>query len=264
AIAAFPSWSSTASRAGSPKRATSPAWSTAWRGSSVTRPWPNASPPQRASGSPPSTTSSGSTTDWKRCSPRSPTAVGSARRRSPNPGRPCGRARPWPTIPSGQGAPHVARAGNPPPATTDWSQPTVGPGIGYWHEISWHRSILGAVLCRDKGRRMMHAERTAMLEKLRRQAALCAASRSVRLRHLPFHLVLPRMLNAAGLPRCVTARTFFGHDLRVHLPDLVGVKLYQYGFFEEGLTRAIIEKLPRGGVFIDIGAHVGYFTALAS
>ncbi|HEX7008042.1 MAG TPA: FkbM family methyltransferase [Alphaproteobacteria bacterium] len=103
-----------------------------------------------------------------------------------------------------------------------------------------------------------------MLEKLRRQAALCAASRSVRLRHLPFHLVLPRMLNAAGLPRCVTARTFFGHDLRVHLPDLVGVKLYQYGFFEEGLTRAIIEKLPRGGVFIDIGAHVGYFTALAS
>jgi FkbM family methyltransferase len=111
---------------------------------------------------------------------------------------------------------------------------------------------------------MKQAERKALLEKLRRQADLCAASRSVRLRHLPFHLVLPRALNAAGLTRRVTARTFYDRDLRVHLPDLVGVKLYQYGFFEEGLTRAIIEKLPQGGVFIDIGSHVGYYTVLAS
>ena len=52
--------------------------------------------------------------------------------------------------------------------------------------------------------------------------------------------------------------------MRVHLPDLVGVKLYQYGFFEEGLTRAVIEHLHPGDVFIDIGAHVGYYTMLAS
>ena len=51
--------------------------------------------------------------------------------------------------------------------------------------------------------------------------------------------------------------------MRVHLPDLVGVKLYQYGFFEEGLTRAVIEHLHPGDVFIDIGAHVGYYTMLA-
>jgi len=42
------------------------------------------------------------------------------------------------------------------------------------------------------------------------------------------------------------------------------VKLYQYGFFEEGLTRAIIEKLRPGDTFVDIGAHVGYYTILAS
>jgi FkbM family methyltransferase len=52
--------------------------------------------------------------------------------------------------------------------------------------------------------------------------------------------------------------------MHVHLPDLVGVKLYQYGFFEEGLTRALIEKLRPGDTFVDIGAHVGYFTLLAS
>ncbi len=111
---------------------------------------------------------------------------------------------------------------------------------------------------------MEHVSRTALLEQLRRQADLCAAPREVRVRHLPFRLVLPRVLDAAGLTRSVTARTFFGRNMRVHLPDLVGVKLYQYGFFEEGLTRAIIEKLSPGGVFIDIGAHVGYYTMLAS
>jgi FkbM family methyltransferase len=111
---------------------------------------------------------------------------------------------------------------------------------------------------------MEHVSRNALLEQLRRQADLCAAPREVRLRHLPFRLALPRVLDAAGLTRSVTARTFFGRNMRVHLPDLVGVKLYQYGFFEEGLTRAIIEKLSPGAVFIDIGAHVGYYTMLAS
>ena len=77
---------------------------------------------------------------------------------------------------------------------------------------------------------MEHVSRTALLEQLRRQADLCAAPREVRVRHLPFRLVLPRVLDAAGLTRSVTARTFFGRNMRVHLPDLVGVKLYQYGF----------------------------------
>jgi FkbM family methyltransferase len=111
---------------------------------------------------------------------------------------------------------------------------------------------------------MKQAERDVLLARLRRQADLYAAPRAARLRHLPFHLVLPRVLDAAGLTRPVTARTFFDRDMRVHLPDLVGIKLYQYGFFEEGLTRALIEKVPQGGVFIDIGAHVGYYTILAS
>ncbi len=111
---------------------------------------------------------------------------------------------------------------------------------------------------------MEQVARDALLKRLRRQAELCGAPREVRMRHLPFRLALPRVLDATGLTRCVTARTFFDRSMRVHLPDLVGVKLYQYGFFEEGLTRAIIETLPSGGVFIDIGAHVGYYTILAS
>jgi len=111
---------------------------------------------------------------------------------------------------------------------------------------------------------MERVGRDVLLARLRQQALLCNASRQVRARHLPLRLALPRVLRAAGWTKRVTARTFFGHDMQVHLPDLVGAKLYQYGFFEEGLTRTIIELLPSGGVFIDIGAHVGYYSTLAS
>src|SRR5262249_59032127 len=106
--------------------------------------------------------------------------------------------------------------------------------------------------------------RNALLERLRWQAALSAAPRTQRLLRLPIRLLLPRLLAATGGTWPVTARTFFGRDMHVHLPDLVSSKLYQYGFFEEGLTRAVIEHLQPGGVFIDIGAHVGYYTALPS
>ncbi len=111
---------------------------------------------------------------------------------------------------------------------------------------------------------MEQIDRQALLGRLQQQAALYGAPRARRLRELPWRLVLPRLLNGTGATRRVTARTFFGRRMQVHLPDLVGVKLYQYGFFEEGLTRAIVEALPENGVFVDIGAHVGYYSLLAS
>ncbi len=106
--------------------------------------------------------------------------------------------------------------------------------------------------------------REALLAQLHRQAVLSAATRAERLRRLPIRLLLPRLLKAMGATSRVTAHTFFGRDMRVHLPDLVGIKLYQYGFFEEALSRAVIEHLRPGDVFIDIGAHVGYYTVLAA
>jgi FkbM family methyltransferase len=111
---------------------------------------------------------------------------------------------------------------------------------------------------------MDQTAREVLLAQLHRQAVLSAAPRAERLRRLPVRLLLPRLLKAMGGTSRVTARTFFGHDMHVHLPDLVGIKLYQYGFFEEALTRAVIEHLRPDDVFIDIGAHVGYYTMLAS
>src|SRR5262245_51324889 len=106
--------------------------------------------------------------------------------------------------------------------------------------------------------------RNALLERLRWQAALSAAPRAQRLRRLPIRLLLPRLLAATGGTWPVSARTFFGRDMHGHLPDLVSGKLHPYGFFEAGRPRAVSADLHAGGGFLTIGAHGGYYAALAS
>jgi FkbM family methyltransferase len=40
--------------------------------------------------------------------------------------------------------------------------------------------------------------------------------------------------------------------------------IYRYGFYEEGVTKMLLNYLKPGMTFIDIGAHVGYFSLLSS
>ncbi|MEM4272049.1 MAG: FkbM family methyltransferase [Candidatus Bilamarchaeaceae archaeon] len=48
------------------------------------------------------------------------------------------------------------------------------------------------------------------------------------------------------------------------LPDGVSSLIYLKGFFEDGLTRMVMERVDEGMTFLDIGAHCGYFSVLAS
>lgn len=59
-------------------------------------------------------------------------------------------------------------------------------------------------------------------------------------------------------------KTFWGENMVVIIPEVVSMQLYYYGFFEEGLTKMILEYLKEGMIFYDIGAHFGYFTLLGS
>lgn len=59
-------------------------------------------------------------------------------------------------------------------------------------------------------------------------------------------------------------KTFWGEEMIVVIPEVVSLQLYRYGFFEEGLTRMVLEYLKPGMTFFDIGAHIGYYTLLAS
>jgi len=62
----------------------------------------------------------------------------------------------------------------------------------------------------------------------------------------------------------VTAKTFWGERMQMTFPDMVSVSLYQYHFFEEGLTQIMLKYLKPGATFFDVGGHFGYFTLLGS
>lgn len=61
-----------------------------------------------------------------------------------------------------------------------------------------------------------------------------------------------------------TAMTFWGDEMIVLIPEHVSLRIFGFGYFEEGLTKMVLEYLKPGDTFFDIGAHFGYFTLLAS
>jgi FkbM family methyltransferase len=62
----------------------------------------------------------------------------------------------------------------------------------------------------------------------------------------------------------VQAETFWGGKMQVVLPEQVSLGIFLLGFWEEGLTRMLLEHVREGDVFFDVGAHFGYFTLLGS
>ncbi len=62
----------------------------------------------------------------------------------------------------------------------------------------------------------------------------------------------------------IKAKTFWNDEMLIIIPEVVSLFIYRYGFFEEGLTRMILEYLKPGMAFFDIGSHFGYFTLLGS
>jgi FkbM family methyltransferase len=60
------------------------------------------------------------------------------------------------------------------------------------------------------------------------------------------------------------ARTFWGERMAVTLPEEVSIALRRTGFVEYELSAFLLRTLAPGATFVDVGAHVGYFTLLAS
>ena len=67
-----------------------------------------------------------------------------------------------------------------------------------------------------------------------------------------------------GSQREVKADLARGDQLSVVLPDVVSRLLYRYGKYETDMTSFLISELTQGHCFVDIGAHIGYFSLLAS
>jgi FkbM family methyltransferase len=62
----------------------------------------------------------------------------------------------------------------------------------------------------------------------------------------------------------VTCTVFTGQPMRVVLPEIVGADIYLRTYIEPTLTRVLLEHLRAGMVFVDVGAHHGYHSLVAS
>lgn len=74
-----------------------------------------------------------------------------------------------------------------------------------------------------------------------------------------------KLQNMIGnLPVKTIIKTFWKENIIVVLPEVVSCHIWLDGFFEKDLTKFILEHIKSDMVFIDIGAHIGYFSLLAA
>lgn len=107
-----------------------------------------------------------------------------------------------------------------------------------------------------------------LIKLFKKSTSISKGTRIQRLRKAPIKLLRSKILEHIALwlgkPIKIKAKTFWGEDMLVVAPEGVSHHIYRYGFFEEGLTRMVLEYLKPGMTFFDIGAHFGYFTLLSS
>lgn len=110
----------------------------------------------------------------------------------------------------------------------------------------------------------MDANRTALIEALKRQYGESHLPRFVKKIKHPIRYYLPKIIARIGAVRHTQCRTFYGKEIGVYLPESVSTELYRNGFFEHDLSFSLITLLKAGDTFIDVGTHLGYFSLLAS
>ncbi len=62
----------------------------------------------------------------------------------------------------------------------------------------------------------------------------------------------------------MSCTVFTGQRMRVILPEIVGAEIYRRTFIEPSLTRVLLDRLRPGMIFVDVGAHYGYYSLVAS
>jgi FkbM family methyltransferase len=102
----------------------------------------------------------------------------------------------------------------------------------------------------------------ALLARLKTAELLASASRTRRLLRSPVGMALPVLLRRLAVNREVVARTFFGRQMKVVLPEGVSTRIWRYGTFEADVAFYLISSLSPGDTFIDIGGHFGFFSML--
>jgi len=106
------------------------------------------------------------------------------------------------------------------------------------------------------------------LDQLNNSVRLSKGPRIVRVLRQPTKMITAKLLqNIAHLLNKsfkVRAELFCKKTMMVIIPEIVSLHIFRYRYFEEGLTRMVLELLKPGMIFFDVGAHFGYYTLLAS
>ena len=102
------------------------------------------------------------------------------------------------------------------------------------------------------------------MARLERALDIASLSRGHRFLKRPWHLGSSKVMELALFrPPAVYGTTFWGDDLELVFPDRVSLSIHRYGFFEADATSFLARYLQPGMTFLDVGAHIGYFSALA-
>ena len=71
-------------------------------------------------------------------------------------------------------------------------------------------------------------------------------------------------LKKYGKVSILNTKIIFGDTMKIVLPDNISIALYLVGFFEAEESKAFSKLMQPGYNFIDIGAHIGYYSVLAN
>jgi FkbM family methyltransferase len=88
--------------------------------------------------------------------------------------------------------------------------------------------------------------------------------RLVRLVCSPYRSLLPLFMRRLGWSRQTDVITFWGGRFSGLLPEAVSTQIWRHKIYEPRVTSVLQRLLKPGDTFVDVGAHFGYFSLLAS
>jgi FkbM family methyltransferase len=103
-----------------------------------------------------------------------------------------------------------------------------------------------------------------MRTKIIAASKISAGSRWSRLLRNPATVLTPYLMRKLGIRRNISIPTVWGGRFDGVLPEGVSAEIWRSGSFELPVSLTLLHFLKEGGTYVDIGAHFGYFSLLAS